>query len=109
MTSTPSSPQDRLAPFEEIFFTWLARVIVAAALVGCAWIDDAPPLELAARVIAIYVAIRVVTQFGALFSSAPSDNRVLKAVFATVAILLLGLSFPSVVIFVELVSESVAA
>ena len=34
---------DRLAPAEEIFFTWLMRVFAAATLVGSAWIDDAPP------------------------------------------------------------------
>ena len=55
------SLQDRLAPAEEIFFTWLMRVFAAATLVGCAWIDDAPPLGLGALIIAIYVAVRVAT------------------------------------------------
>ena len=40
------------------------RVFAAATLVGSAWIDDAPPLELAAAIITIWVAIRVATQFG---------------------------------------------
>ena len=40
------SLQDRLAPAEEIFFTWLMRGFAAAILVGSAWIDDAPPLGL---------------------------------------------------------------
>ena len=37
--------QDRLAPAEGIFFTWLTRVFIAATLVGSGWIDDAPPLR----------------------------------------------------------------
>ena len=41
-----SSLQNRLIPAEEIFFAWLMRVFAAATLVGSAWIDDAPPLEL---------------------------------------------------------------
>ena len=36
--------KNRLALAEKIFFTWLVRVMVAAVLVGSAWIDDAPPL-----------------------------------------------------------------
>lgn len=36
------SLRDRLTPAEEIFFTWLARVLVAAVLIGSAWIDDGP-------------------------------------------------------------------
>ena len=43
--------QDRLTAAEEIFFTWLIRVMAAAVLVGSAWIDDAPPLEFAAMII----------------------------------------------------------
>ena len=52
MQRARSSLQERLAPAEEIFFTWLVRVMVAAVLVGSAWIDDAPPLEIAAAIVA---------------------------------------------------------
>ena len=93
--------QDRLAPAEEIFFTWLTRVFIAATLVGSAWIDDAPPLEIAAMLIAIYVAVRVVTQFGALADAAPFQNRALRAIFALGAVMVLGLSFLIVVTLVE--------
>lgn len=102
------SLQDRLAPAEEIFFTWLIRVFAAATLVGCAWIDDAPPLELGALIIAIYVAVRVATQFGTLAAAAPFQNRALKVVFAIVALVLLGLSFPAVAIFIDRLATSVA-
>lgn len=97
----------RLAPAEEIFFTWLWRVFAAATLVGCAWIDDAPPLGLAALIIAVYVAVRVVTQFSNLVSAAPFENQVLKTLFAVGAVVLLGLSFVAVAIFVERLAQSV--
>lgn len=107
MQRARSSLQERLAPAEEIFFTWLVRVMAAAALVGSAWIDDAPPLEIAATVVAVYVVVRVVTQFGNLVSAAPFENQALKAVFAVVALALLGLSFFVIVIFVERLARSV--
>ena len=99
---------DRLAPAEEIFFTWLTRVFVAATLVGSAWIDDAPPLELAAAVITIYVAVRVVTQFGRLAAAAPFGSRPLRVIFAVGALGLLALSFLVVVTLVDRLSVSVA-
>ncbi len=102
------SLQDRLAPAEEIFFTWLMRVFAAATLVGSAWIDDAPPLELGALIIAIYVAVRVAMQFGNLAASAPFENRALKTAFAVGTLVLLGLSFLVVAIFVERLARSVA-
>ncbi len=37
--------QNKLVTAEDLFFTWLLRVIVAAILVGSARIDDAPPLN----------------------------------------------------------------
>ena len=101
MTEALSSLQDRLAPAEEIFFTWLMRVFAAATLVGCAWIDDAPPLGLGALIIAIYVAVRVAMQFGNLASAAPFENRALKTFFAVGTLVLLGFSFLVVAIFVE--------
>ncbi len=100
--------QDRLAPAEEIFFTWLMRVFAAATLVGCAWIDDAPPLGLAALIIATYVAVRVAMQFGNLVSAAPFEHRAVKTIFAVGALVLLGLSFVIVAIFVERLAVSVA-
>ncbi len=108
MREALSSLQQRLAPAEEIFFTWLLRVFAAAALVGCAWIDDAPPLDIAATILALYVAVRVVTQFGALVSAAPFENRALKVLFAVGALVLLGLSFLAVASFVERLAMSVA-
>ena len=93
--------QDRLAPAEAIFFTWLTRVFIAATLVGSAWIDDAPPLEIAAMLIAIYVAVRVVTQFGPLADAAPFRNRALRVIFALGALMVLGLSFLVIVTLVE--------
>ena len=99
---------DRLAPAEEIFFTWLTRVFAAAILVGSAWIDDAPPLELAAAIITIWVAVRVVTQFGRLAAAAPFQNRALQVTFAVGALGLLALSFLVVVTLVDRLSVSVA-
>ena len=107
MQEALSSLQGRLAPAEEIFFTWLMRVFAAATLVGCAWIDDAPPLDLAALIIAIYVAVRVAMQFSNLVSAAPFGNRALKIFFAVGALVLLGLSFLVVVTFVERLAQSV--
>ena len=109
MQEALSSLQDRLAPAEEIFFTWLTRVFAAATLVGSAWIDDAPPLGIGAMLIAIYVAVRVATQFGNLVSAAPFKNRALKTIFAGGALVLLGFSFLAVAIFVERLALSVAA
>ena len=93
--------QDRLAPAEEIFFTWLTRVFVAATLIGSAWIDDAPPLEIAATLLAIYVAVRVATQFDRLATAAPFRSRVLRVIFAVGALMVLGLSFLVIVTLVE--------
>ena len=107
MQEALSSLQNRLAPAEEIFFTWLMRVFAAATLAGSAWIDDAPPLGLGALIIAIYVAVRVATQFGNLVSAAPFENQALKAIFAIGALVLLGLSFFIVAIFVERLARSV--
>jgi len=97
-----------LAPAEEIFFTWLMRVFAAATLAGSAWLDDAPPLGLAALIITIYVAVRVATQFGNLAAAAPFENRVMKTVFAVGALVLLGFSFLVVAIFIERLARLVA-
>tara|TARA_B100000315_G_C14389106_1_gene501071 strand:+ start:62 stop:391 length:330 start_codon:yes stop_codon:yes gene_type:complete len=109
MQEALSSPQDRLAPAEEIFFTWLMRVFAAATLVGSAWIDDASPLELGALIIAIYVAVRVATQFGNLAAAAPFENRALKTILAVGALVLLGCSFVVVAIFIERLALLVAS
>ena len=93
--------QDRLAPAEEIFFTRLTRVFIAGTLVGSGWIDDAPPLEIAAVLVAIYVAVRVVTQFGRLPAAAPFQHRALRAIFAVGALMALGLSFLVIVTLVD--------
>ena len=101
MREALDAPRNRLAPAEEIFFTWLTRVFVAATLVGSAWIDDAPPLEIAAVLIAVYVAVRVATQFGPLADAAPFRNRTLRVIFALGALMALGLSFLVIVTLVQ--------
>ncbi len=108
MREALSSLHERLAPAEEIFFPWLMRVFAAATLVASAWIDDAPPLEIAALIIAIYVAVRVVTQFGNLAAAAPFESRALKTIFAVGAVVLLGFSFLVVAIFIQQLALSVA-
>ncbi len=108
MQQALNSLQGRLAPAEEIFFTWLTRVFAAATLVGSAWIDDAPPLELAAAIITIYVAFRVATQFGRLAAAVPFANRALQVTFAVGALVLLALSFLVVVTLVDRLAVSVA-
>ena len=108
MQAAPDSLQERLAPAEEIFFTWLMRVFAAATLIASAWIDDAPPLELGAWIITAYVAVRVATQFSGLVAAAPFENRALKMIFAVGAIVLLALSFMVVVTFVERLARLVA-
>ncbi len=92
---------ESIVTFEKIFFTWLMRVMAAAVLVGSAWIDDAPPLAIGAMIVAFYVAVRVASQFGNLVSAAPFKNQALKAIVAIGALVLLGLSFLVVAIFVE--------
>lgn len=99
MLKALDSLQKRLAPAEEIFFTWLIRIFAVAILAGTAWIDDAPPLELAAVIISSYVGIRVLSQFGPLMVAAPFNNPVLKTLFALVALVLLSLAFPVIAIF----------
>lgn len=108
MQQALGSLQNRLAPAEEIFFGWLMRVFAAATLVGSAWIDDAPPLELAAMIIALYVAVRVATQFGALAAAAPFESRPLRMIFAGGALVLLGLAFLVVATLVERLALSIA-
>ena len=107
MQQTLSSLQDRLAPAEELFFTWLVRVMAAAVLVGSAWIDDAPPLEFGAMIIACYVAVRVATQFSNLVSAALFETPFLKTTFAIGAIVLLVLSFFVLTVFVDRLARSV--
>ena len=97
-----------MAPAEEIFFTWLLRVSLAATLFGSSWIDDAPPLELGAWIVTIWVGLRVVAQFDKLAAAAPFDNGVMKAIFAVVTILTLALAFMTVVTLVESVSIATA-
>ena len=109
MQEALSSLQDRLAPAEEIFFTWLMRVFAAAILAGSAWIDDAPPLGLGALIIVIYVAVRVAMQFGNLAAAAPFENRALKTIFAVGVLVLLGFSFLVVEIFIDRLALSVAS
>ena len=107
MQQALGSLQDRLIPAEEIFFAWLMRVFVAATLVGSAWIDDAPPLEIAARIIALYVAVRVATQFGNFAAAAPFESRPLQMIFAGGALVLLGLAFLVIATLVERLSISI--
>ena len=107
MQQALSALQDRLIPAEELFFAWLTRVFVAATLVGSAWIDDAPPLEIAARIIALYVAVRVATQFRNFAAAAPFESRPLQMIFAGGALVLLGLAFLVIATLVERLSISI--
>ncbi len=109
MQQALSSLEDRMAPAEEIFFSWLLRVALAATLFGSAWIDDAPPLELGAWIVTIWVAVRVATQFVNLSAAAPFENGAMNAIFALVAILTLALAFMTVTTLVETVSRSLVA
>jgi len=109
MEHTLKSQQDKLSAAEELFFTWLLRVIATAILVGSAWIDDAPPLSLAAIAIAGYVGIRLLMQFKSFISQAPVSGKFLQTLFAAGVLLLLVMSFVIVVIFVERIAVSVVA
>ena len=91
----------RLTPAEDIFFTWLPRVFAAAILMGSAWIDDAPPLEIVALLVGVYVAVRVASQYGPLCSAAPFQNPVPSALFALFIIALLGGTFLIIFTFAE--------
>lgn len=107
MKEALASLEARLTPAEDLFFTWLPRVFAAATLVGSAWIDDAPPLEIVALLVGVYVAVRVASQYGALCSAAPFQNRVPSALFALVILALLGGAFLVVVTFVNRIALSV--
>lgn len=102
-----ASFETRLAPAEDFFFTWLPRVIVAATLLGAAWIDDAPPLEVVAILVGIYVVARIVWQFNALLSAAPFQNRILNAFFVLGMFILLAGTFLIIVTFVDRIASSV--
>jgi hypothetical protein len=106
MKDAIASFEARLVPAEDIFFTWLPRVFAAAVLVGSAWIDDAPPLEIVAAVVGVYVAVRIASKFGALCLAAPFQNRVLSSFFALGILALLGGAFVVIVIFVDRVALS---
>lgn len=96
--------QTKLQPLESLFFTWLGRVCLAAVLVGAAWIDDAPPLEIAALVIGLYTVIRVAMQFGALAAAVPLDSKPLRYLVAMFLLVLLAFAFFIVVTLVETLS-----
>lgn len=106
MKQALSALNERLAPAEDIFFAWLIRVFAAGTLVGSAWIDDAPPLELGALIITVYVGVRVAMQFSSLANAAPFQNRILNSILAGGALVVLGLSFLTIVTFVEQLSFS---
>ncbi|MDD9895301.1 MAG: hypothetical protein OXU24_05875 [Gammaproteobacteria bacterium] len=108
MEQSLSPFQSKLVAAEELFFTWLLRVIAAALLVGSAWIDDAPPLSLGAVVIAIYVLLRALTNINVFISAAPFKSNMNKILFALVALVLLMMSFATVVIFTDRIASAVA-
>ena len=97
---------ERLKPIEDLFFKWLLRVAIAGTLVGSAWIDDAPPLELAAMLVALYVLLRILLQSGSFFAAAPFEHRVWKALVAVIALVVLGLTFVTVEILVATLSSA---
>ena len=95
---------DWLLPIEDLFFRWLSRVVVAALLAASAWMDDAPPLELAAYLIAIYVAIRLLMQLPVFFHLMPFESKILKSLGAILGVSILVLSFLTVFTFVDVLS-----
>ncbi len=105
---SPASLQARLAPAEQLFFSWLTRVFLTATLVASAWIDDAPPLELAAAIIAVYVGVRVLAEYTSFAAAAPFTNPVLRGGCAVLQIALLALSFAVVVTLIGRLSLLVA-
>jgi len=107
MAQALAALHDRLVPAEELFFTWLLRVFGAATLAGCAWVDDAPPLGLAALLISAYVGLRVFSEFPAFLSVAPFQNQAMRIAWAVLSLMLLTLSFASVAIFVDRLAQFV--
>ena len=99
--------RERLEPAEEIFFKWLTRVFIAGILVGSAGIDDAPPLEIAALILLLYVFFRVAMECVNLYSVAPFRGKLPNALFAIVAFLILVFSLLTVVTFVDRISNFV--
>tara|TARA_B100000959_G_scaffold196727_1_gene205710 strand:- start:821 stop:1084 length:264 start_codon:yes stop_codon:yes gene_type:complete len=85
----------------------LPRVFLTAILAGSAWIDDAPPLEIVAMLVVIYVAVRIASQFSALRLASPFQNRALSVIFALVILILLVGAFLIVVTFVNSIALSV--
>jgi hypothetical protein len=90
-----------LRSIEDLFFTWLWRSSLAATLVGCAWIDDAPPLDIAALLIAFYVLLRLFLLFPVLADAAPLARRWQRNGLAVLLIVIIGFCFLSMVTFVE--------
>jgi len=109
MQQALSRLHDQLAPAEEIFFTWWPRMFGAGILFGTAWIDDAPPLELAAMIVAAYLGVRVATEFGNLVAAAPFASRILGGIFAIVTIIVLWFSFVVIAVFAERLAMLTAA
>lgn len=101
MLDALSAFEKRLAPAQDLFFTWLLRVVLAAVLVGTAWIDDAPPLEGGAALVALLTALGLLSQFGVFIATAPFSNRALRVLFALFSLIALGLAFPTTAIFVS--------
>lgn len=97
----------RTAAAQALFFTWLTRVFMAATLSGSAWIDDAPPLELAAWILTVLVGLGILTGLPHFLGLLPFSQRILKIGVAIIALLLLFMSFFTVTIFVGSVSSFV--
>lgn len=101
MNTRITTMQESLKATEEIFFLWLFRVSLVGALIGSAWIDDAPPLEIAVFLIGIYTAIRVILQVPRFADLSPFSNRALSYLFAGFLFILLALVFLVVVSLVD--------
>jgi len=91
----------QLRDFEALFFQWLTRVALAGVLAGCAWLDDAPPLDIAAVLISGYVLVRVTLEFAHFRETLPISNPLACAAAAMFAQLLLTLSFITIASFTE--------
>lgn len=104
MSNILAQINERLEPAEEIFFKWLNRIFISGILIGSAWIDDAPPLVIAAFILTLYIFIRVMLASISIYSVAPFNAKVAKTMFAILSFGILGLSFLTVATFVERIS-----
>lgn len=108
MLNSLTKLRSHLLAIEELFFRWLFRAVVAGLLIGSAWLDDAPPLDIAAMLVSLYVLLRLLLEAGQFYEAAPFPSRILNGLTALFALLVLGLCFLSVAVFTDYIAVSVA-